>query len=265
MNHLARILERKGREVSRRRRRGLSREASPPMSVSPTHRAAAIQALRRPPQKPPRVIAEVKFRSPSAGEIHPWRPGRALEVAASYARHGASAVSVLADRPGFGSGPLDVRRAADAVAVPVLFKEFVIDELQLDLARRIGASMVLLLVRALKPTRLETLVARTRALGMAPVVEAAGEGELEAALATGATIVGVNARDLRSFDVDPRLAARLVDQIPESRVAVYMSGIRSAEGLARVAAGRADAALIGEGLMRSPEPGLKLKEWLGSL
>ena len=265
MNHLVRILERKGREVSRRRRRGTPRETAPEMVVSPTRRAVAIQALRRPAGTPPRVIAEVKFRSPSAGEIHPWSPGRAQEVATSYARHGASAVSVLADRPAFGSGPLDVRRVAACVGVPVLFKEFVLDELQLTLARRMGASMVLLLVRALEQGRLESLVAATRALGMAPVVEAAGVEELEMALATEAVIVGVNARDLTSFEVDSALAARLVNEIPEERVAVYMSGIRSAEDLARVGAGRADAALVGEGLMRSPEPGLRLEEWLGSL
>ena len=109
------------------------------------------------------MIAEVKFRSPSEGTIRPWRPGEGLAVARGYVEGGASAISVLCDRRGFGGSVLEARRVARAVGVPVLFKEFVLDSLQIDLARAAGASMVLLLVRALEGATLRALVDRCRA------------------------------------------------------------------------------------------------------
>ncbi|HJL18125.1 MAG TPA: indole-3-glycerol-phosphate synthase, partial [Sandaracinaceae bacterium LLY-WYZ-13_1] len=212
--------------------------------------------------EPPRVVAEVKFRSPSAGEIRRWAAGEGRRVARAYERAGASAISVLCDRAGFGGSPLELRRVAGAVSVPLLFKEFVLDPIQVELARRVGASMVLLLVRAMGDEALRAMVAACRAAGLAPVVEAADEAEMERALATGARIVGINARDLSTFRVDPARAARAVRNVPESRVAVYMSGVSSPDELARVAATRADAVLVGSGLMRAPDPGRRLAELL---
>ncbi|HJL03366.1 MAG TPA: indole-3-glycerol-phosphate synthase [Polyangiaceae bacterium LLY-WYZ-15_(1-7)] len=255
-NVLGAILARKAEEVRRRRRR----RGEPPAPVA--RGAAAIVALRRPEGAPPRVIAEVKFRSPSAGAIRPWAPGEGVRVARAYEEGGAAAVSVLADGPGFGGSPLQVRRVAEAVSVPVLFKGFVIDPVQLELASRVGASMVLLLVRALEVRTLQALVREARRLGLEPVVEAANERELDVALATGARIVGVNARDLRTFRVDPEAARRCLERTPAGRVAVFMSGVRSGDDLARVAEGRADAVLVGEGLMREPAPAETLASWL---
>ena len=163
---------------------------------------------------------------------------------------------------GFGGSPLDVRRAVEAVEIPVLFKEFVLDSIQVDLARKMGASMVLLLASALDDTRLHALVDYCHRLDLAPVVEAANEDELQRALAKDATIVGVNARDLHTFSVDSFAATQLVDTIPKDRIAVFMSGIRTPEALAALQHGRADAVLIGEGLMRAPDPGAKLAELL---
>lgn len=254
MSVLDQILARTRREVARRR---AHRWAAP----APVDRArAAVAALRR--VDGPRVIAEVKFRSPSAGVIRPREPGAAPAIARAYERGGAAAVSVLADGPSFGGGVLDVRRVASQVKVPVLFKGFVVDPIQVEVAVRAGASMVLLLVRALEPPQLADLVAACEALGVAPLVEAADEAELELALATGAALVGVNARDLHTFDVDAGRARRCLASIPRDRVAIYMSGVRSAADLCRVAETRADAVLVGEGLMRTEDPGRTLASWL---
>ena len=200
------------------------------------------------------MIAEVKFRSPSAGELRPWGPGEGVRVARAYAQGGASVISVLADGPGFGGSPLQVRRVADAVDLPVLYKGFVLDPLQVDLAYRMGASLVLLLVRALDRPVLDALCAAIHALGMEPVVEAANETELHTAIDTGAKIIGVNARDLGTFEVDTEAASRSIERIPDDRIAVYMSGVRAPDDFRRIANTRADAVLIGEGLMRADHP-----------
>ena len=173
-------------------------------------------------------------------------------------------MSVLCDREGFGGSVLSLRRIAGEVDVPVLFKEFVLHPVQVDLARAVGASMVLLLVRALSPSELSALVNACLERGLEPVVEAADEAEVERALTTGTRVVGVNARDLSTFRVDPEAAARAIQKIPESRVAVYMSGVSSPEELSRVAASRADAVLIGSALMRAEDPGHRLAELLSS-
>jgi indole-3-glycerol phosphate synthase len=209
-----------------------------------------------------RVIAEIKRKSPSAGVLRPWAPGDAVALARAYVDGGAAAVSVLCDGPGFGGSPLDLRRVARTVTAPLLFKEFVLDEVQLELARDVGAHMALLLVRALPPERLHRLVEAALALGLAPLVEAADDTELDAALATRAVLIGVNARDLQTFRVDSTQAARAIARIPADRIAVHMSGIRTPRDFSEVAHGRADAVLIGEGLMRAVDPAAQLREFL---
>jgi indole-3-glycerol phosphate synthase len=221
-----------------------------------------VELLRRVPGQLPRVIAEIKLRSPSAGLIRQRRPGELPAIAAAYAEAGAAAVSVLCDGPGFGGSVLDLARVVRRVELPVLFKEFVLHEVQLDVARAAGARLVLLLVRVLSDPQLVALIAAARARGLEPVVEAADADELARALALDARIVGINARDLRSFGVDADLALTLVERIPRDRIAVFMSGIRSAADLARVAVTRADAVLIGEGLMRAADPGAALRALL---
>ncbi|MBW2460697.1 MAG: indole-3-glycerol-phosphate synthase [Deltaproteobacteria bacterium] len=258
--YLAGILDRKRVEVRRRQRHAA---AVPAGTVEPRG-GSALAALRRPPGGPPRVIAEVKFRSPSRGQIHRRVPGEAVRVARQYEQAGVAAVSVLADRVGFGGGALDVRRVAAAIEAPVLFKEFVLDECQVELARSVGASLVLLLVRALSEPRLRELTHAIRAAGMEPVVEAANAVEVATALAVDAQIIGVNARDLSTFTVDPAAARLALEGIPEGRVAVYMSGVKDRPSFDAIAAGRADAVLIGEGLMRAEVPGDALRALLGS-
>lgn len=260
-DHLARIVARKRIEVARRIRRASTfvRLAE----ASPAPRPELLAPLRRPASGAPRVIAEIKLRSPSAGQIRARRSGEIVQLARGYERGGAAAVSVLCDGPGFGGSVLDARRVAQAVSVPVLFKEFVLDAVQVDAARAVGAGYVLLLVRVLDDRKLRELIREVRARGLEPVVEAADADELTRALATDAAILGVNARDLRSFDVDPGRAGELVDRIPPDRIAVFMSGVRTPEDFARVARTRADAVLIGEGLMRADDPGAQLAALLG--
>lgn len=262
-DYLSAIVARKRSENSRRRRHvGAMRSVERP--PEPERAARGLRALRRAPGSPPSVIAEVKFRSPSAGEIRRWSPGEGVRVAQSYERGGASVVSVLADGPGFGGSPLLVRRVAQAVSLPVLYKEFVLDPIQVDLAYDVGASLVLLLVRALEDSELRLLMERVRALGMEPVVEAADAAEIDRAVAAGSRIIGVNARDLATFRVDMNTARTCVQRIPPDCIAVFMSGVRSADDFREVAGGRADAVLIGEGLMRAEDPGARLRELLGS-
>jgi indole-3-glycerol phosphate synthase len=256
VDQLARIVERKRVEVARRlRRRALYEALAQQRALS---RPCWDHVLRRGPGAAPRVIAEIKLRSPSAGLIRVRTAGEVARIAQGYETAGAAAISVLCDGPGFGGSPLDVARVAKRVSVPVLFKEFVLDAVQLDAARAAGAGLVLLLVRVLSDDALLGLIDAARARGLEPVVEAADADELTRALATSATIVGVNARDLRNFQVDTAHAAALVERIPRERIAVLMSGVRSREDFARAAGTRADALLIGEGLMRAPDPGAAL-------
>lgn len=261
-DYLSRILERKQAEILRRKRHGA--EASVPLEgTGASRRLRAEAALRRGSGDGLRVIAEVKRRSPSAGQIRPWKRGDVPHIAGRYEAAGAAAVSVLCDGPGFGGSPLDLRRAAKQIQIPVLFKEFVLDPIQIALARRVGASMVLLLVRALSQSELEDLVQACIAQDLAPVVEAADGAELERALHTKAAIVGVNVRNLRTFQVDKASAGVLVDRIPEDRIAVFMSGIHDAAAFGRVQQGRADAVLIGEALMRGNDPAESLRALRG--
>lgn len=263
-DYLSVILERKRRE-NQRRRRHASAMKRPVRASEPERARRGLRALRRAAGAPPSVLAEVKFRSPSAGEIRAANAGEGVRVAQSYERGGASVVSVLADGPDFGGSPLLVRRVAQTVSVPVLYKGFVLDPIQVDLAFDVGASLVLLLVRALEDSELGSLIGHVRGLGMEPVVEAADADEVDRAVALGATIVGVNARDLSTFRVDREAARQCVTRIPADRLAVFMSGVRSEDDFREVAEGRADAVLIGEELMRAEDPGARLAQLLRSV
>lgn len=263
-DYLSAIVERKRLENARRARRERvyleALEHGPSRDMKRGDRA--IAALTRREGEALRVISEIKFRSPSAGMIRPKLAGEAVRIAQAYAEGGAAAISVLADRKGFGGSPLDVRRVSGAVTCPVLYKEFVLDELQVRLARLMGASMVLLLVRVLEQERLVELIDFIRSEGMEPIVEASNLEETERALQTDAVLIGVNSRDLRTFTVEPENAARALSMIPRDRVAIFMSGMKTEEDFVRVGAGRADAALVGEGLMRQGDPAKSLRTFI---
>ncbi len=206
------------------------------------------------------VIAEVKRRSPSAGSIREdLNPG---ERAALYARHGASAISVLTDGPFFGGSIEDLRSAAARSGLPVLRKDFILDEVQILEARVAGASAVLLIVRALGP-RLLPLLRYTAEAGLTAMVEVHTDQELAAALAAGATVIGVNSRDLDTFTIDTEAALRIVGRVPAQCLAVAESGMASSSDVMRAAAAGADAVLIGTALSAAASPDRLLAELSG--
>jgi len=191
------------------------------------------RALRRPPGAPVRVIAEIKRASPSAGPI---RPGAdPAEIARDYARGGASVLSVLTDREFFDGELGFLARCRAAVALPLLRKDFVIDAYQIAEARAAGADGVLLIVAALAPAALAELIAAARGYELDPLVEVHDLAEADIALAAGATLVGVNHRDLRTFTMDMTLTAQIAPRVPPAVVLVGESGIRTPDDVVALA------------------------------
>lgn len=209
------------------------------------------------------VIAECKRRSPLGGVLR--RDYDAAAIAASYARAGAAAISVLTE-PGFFDGSLSHLEAvrAAAAAVPVLRKDFIVDEYQLLEARAAGADAVLLIVAALEPAALRALHARATALGLAALVEVHDAAELEVALDAGAGIVGVNNRNLRTLEVDVGASRDIAARMPSHVITVSESGLRTAADLEQLRALGYRAFLIGERFMTAPDPGGALAELLSS-
>ncbi len=205
------------------------------------------------------AIAEVKRRSPSAGDLRPEAdPGR---LAAAYESAGAQAVSILVDER-FGGTWDDLRAARTSSAVPLLAKGFFSTEEHLVTARDAGADAVLLLLRDLDDAAVRDLLGVAARLGLETLVEAHDAHELERAVALGAPVIGINARDLSSFRIDRRAQLELVAGAPRERVVIAESGIESrAQGAAAELAG-ADAILVGSTLMRAPDPAAKLQELL---
>jgi indole-3-glycerol phosphate synthase len=211
------------------------------------------RALRRPPGAPVRVIAEIKRASPSAGPIRAGADPAA--IARDYARGGASAISVLTDRQFFDGELAFLARARHAVNVPLLRKDFVIDGYQIAEARAAGADGVLLIVAALAPSLLAELLAAARERALDALVEVHDLAEVEAALAAGATLLGVNHRDLRTFAMDMTLTAQIAPRVPPGVVLVGESGIRTTEDVEVLGRAGAHAVLVGEQLMRAESPG----------
>ncbi len=199
------------------------------------------------------LIAEIKRSSPSAGEIA--APDEDIvALARAYEAGGATAISVLCEPHWFGGSIDDLRAVRAAVSIPVLAKEFVVEEIQLPHLRAAGADLVLLLAVLHAPDRLAGLVDRALEIGLEPLVEAHDEAELDAALATNARLIGINNRDLRSLAVDTGRAIRLRARVPDDRFVVAESGVRDAATIAAWRAVGFDAALVGEALVRSADP-----------
>ncbi len=238
---LARILAQKVEEVRKLRSR--------PLAPGPAPRPLGLE---RGEGEPLRLIAEIKRRSPSAGALSVALG--VAERARAYERAGATMVSVLADGPFFDGAFEHIGEARAACALPILCKEFVIDEVQLDAARAVGADAVLLIVRILSAARLPELVGAARERGLEPFVEIVDEREATLALDAGATLVGVNARDLDTLEMAPARAARTLNALPSRITGVHLSGLATPEAVAEVARGKAHAALLGEALMRVDDP-----------
>lgn len=242
---LARILTKKREELPALRAQKLPAPPAP-RAFSLRRQQGAVQ-----------LICEIKFRSPSAGPL-----STALSVterAQAYERAGASMVSVLCDASFFDGSFEHLQQARAACSLPLLCKEFVIDECQLDAACAYGADAVLLIVRCLSPERLSVLTQAARERRLEPFVEVVNEQESTLALAAGATLVGVNARDLDTLEMDADRTARVLAALPDTVTRVHLSGISKPADVQRVAASPADAALIGETLMREAQPEERLR------
>lgn len=199
------------------------------------------------------VIAEMKRRSPSGGTLQPdLDPGA---IALDYARAGAAAISVLTDGPEFGGSLDDLRAARARVELPVLCKDFTVDPVQVAQARAVGADAVLLIVTVLGGLGLKQCLAAAADAGVDALVEVHDESEVVLAVDHGARLVGVNSRDLRSLTTDLGTFARLRPRIREGVTVVAESGVRTVDDCARMVEHGARAVLIGEALMRAPDPG----------
>jgi len=262
MSILDRIVETKRGELAAAVRR-----------VAPAEMAARAKAVAEPTRgfraalvahPAPAVIAEIKRRSPSRGEI---RPGLdPVSCARAYADGGAACLSILTDETWFGGRIESLAAVRAAVPLPLLRKDFTIDAYQIDEARAAGADAVLLIVSILSAAQLADFAGRAAELSLDALVEVHDEAELETALAAGARLVGVNNRDLRTFEVDLGTTERLAAALPAGSgvLLVAESGIFTQEHVRRLTRAGAGAFLVGESLMRQPDVARALAELRGA-
>lgn len=219
------------------------------------------RALTREPGTPVRVLAEIKRASPSAGPI---RAGAdPAEIAADYAAGGAAAISVLTDRPYFDGELAFLARVRDRVALPLLRKDFIVDPYQVVEARAAGADAILLIVAALSAAQIGELVDVAASHQLDVLVEVHTIAEAEIAIASGAALVGVNHRDLKTFTIDMSLTGVVAPMLAPGTVLVAESGIKTRADVDILGAVGAHAVLVGESLMRAPSPGQALRELRG--
>lgn len=225
----------------------------------PRKKRAFEKALRS--ARPFALIAEIKRRSPSAGILRKdFDPGR---IARQYGANGAAALSVLTDRKYFGGSPSFIAKAKRAAGLPVLRKDFILEDYQVYESRLLNADAILLIARALSPVRLRTLYRTATKLGLDTLFEVHNAAELKKILPLKPRLVGVNNRDLGTFKTDLNVSRRLSGLVPKKALFVSESGIRDGADLRLVRSWGARAALVGESLMREKDPGRALKRLLG--
>jgi len=204
----------------------------------------------------PAVIAEIKKASPSKGVLRAdFRPA---EIAANYAAHSAACLSVLTDRQFFQGAPEYLQAARAACSLPVLRKDFLVDAYQVYEARAMGADAILLIAAALNLATMRACEAIAQSLGLGVLVEVHNGAELESALQLETPLIGINNRNLRSFEVSLQTTLDLLPRIPAGRIVVTESGILAADDVALMRTNRVDAFLVGEAFMRAPNPGQAL-------
>ncbi len=228
------------------------------------HRAARIRSFKGAlAKKPPSIIAEVKRASPSAGIIREdFDP---VEIAMEYQRSEAAAISVITEVHHFQGGLENLARIRWHTQTPLLRKDFIIDPYQILEARHAGADAVLLIAALLGPESLRRLRGEAERLGMDALIEVHNEPELRQALDAGATLIGVNNRDLRTFEVSLEVSLSLARLLPENALAVAESGIRTPDDMRRLSEAGYTGFLMGERLMGSPSPGAALSELISSV
>ncbi len=260
---LSQILETTRQDVDRRRQQrslqdvmnAAARPAGQSGGAPAGESRSLLEAVREPGIS---LIAEYKRASPSRGDI---RPGLDVQAAvAAYEAAGARALSVLTEERHFKGSLEDLRRARAASSLPLLRKDFIIDRYQIWEAAAAGADAVLLIVAALPAAELAALMAEAGRAGMETLVEVHGRSELETALEAGAPLVGINNRNLKTFEVDLETTLNLIEFVPHGVSVVSESGIRSAADVSRLSAAGVRAVLVGETLMRSPDPAAKVRE-----
>lgn len=254
---LDRILSETRAEVERRKRElPLETADVGDLGVGASHRFRATIS-----QPGIAVIAEFKRRSPSAGTLRE-APDLA-EIVTAYTRGGAAALSILTEGPNFDGALADLGEARAASSLPLLRKDFIVDPYQLLEARAAGADAVLLIVAALDATELAELYGEAGVLGLDVLVEVHDREELARALELGAEVIGVNNRDLRDFSVEVERTESLMDEMPAGAIVVSESGIAAVEQLRRLERRGVQAVLVGETLMRAPDPAAALRALRG--
>ncbi|WP_457567357.1 indole-3-glycerol phosphate synthase TrpC [Desulfurobacterium sp.] len=259
MNILEKIVTFKLEEISRRKKeikieavKRIALQKEPPFNFKkafPKHRT--------------NIIAEVKKASPSKGIIK--ENFNHIEIAKSYEKGGAAAISVLTDSKFFKGSPLFLKEIAETVSIPVLRKDFIIDEFQIYAAKALGASSFLLITAILDRQTLRNFISLGRDLGMEPLVEVHTREEAETAIKSGAEIIGVNNRNLKTFTVSLSTTEELLPIIKETgKICIAESGIKGKEDIERLKDKGVDGFLIGETLMKSEHPERLLKEWTES-
>jgi indole-3-glycerol phosphate synthase len=227
------------------------------------NRAPALDALGAlAPRDRVHIIAEIKRASPSRGRLAEIADPASL--AASYQLGGASAISVLTEGRRFGGSLGDLESVRQVASVPVLRKDFIAEPYQVFEARAAGADLVLLIVAALDKPTLDELFGLVTGLGMTPLIETHSADELARALDLGAGLVGVNARDLSTFELDQDLFGRLADQIPSGVIRVAESAVKSPEDVAHYRRAGADVVLVGEALVTGGDPVSVIREFLAA-
>lgn len=256
-NVLARILEHKREEIAERRRATPQAALEARAVDAPAVRAFASALRSTIDAGEPAVVAEIKKASPSKGVIRAeFEPAA---IAASYAAAGAACLSVLTDERFFQGHDSYLAMARDAAALPVLRKDFTLEAYQLYEARVLGADCVLLIVAALDAERLRELHHRARELGMDALVEVHNRAELDIALSLDPPLLGINNRNLETFETHLETTYALLGQIPESTLVVTESGIHTPEQVAELRARGVNAYLVGEAFMREHDPGAALR------
>lgn len=250
------ILQKKQAEVALRKRNKPLQVLEEQLAGMPATRDFAA-ALRRPNA----VIAEIKRRSPSRGALREELD--AAGVASLYERNGAAAVSVLTDETFFGGNDADLAAVKNSVKLPILRKEFIIDAYQITESRAIGADAVLLIAALLDEAQLCDYRQRAESLGLAALVEVHDRGELDRAVASGARIIGVNNRNLKTFQTELRVSLDLGPLIPRTAIPVSESGIETRSDIEWLMQAGFHAFLIGGALVSSPDIGGKLRELAG--
>ena len=254
---LKKIMHRKATEVLARAERLPLPELDASLADAPPTRGFADALAARVAAGGPAVIAEIKKASPSKGVLREdFRPA---EIAASYAQGGATCLSILTDRDFFQGSEAHLMEARAACDLPVIRKDFIVDPYQVYEARAMGADCILLIVACLDDRQLADLSALAEELGMDVLVEAHDADELERAAAVPGRLLGINNRNLRTFEVSLETTIGLLDRVPPGRTLVTESGILAPEDVARMRRHGVHAFLVGEAFMRTPDPGAELQ------